>query len=258
MGSLFNTILYQPIFNALILIYNYIPDIGITIIILTIILKLILWPLTKKSLEGQKALQTLQPKMQEIKKKYKNDKMAQSQAMMELYKTEKINPASSCLPMLIQLPILWAVFRVFRNGFKEESMNALYSFVSKPEMLNPLMLNLSFFDLSKPNYLFAVLAGAAQYWQSKMMSTKQPPKNAGDGSRDEMMTSMMNKQMLYFMPAFTVFIGLTLPGGLSLYWMISTLLMVLQQYISFRKSQKVKVESQIHNEKGKSCAQTNF
>ncbi len=233
---MFHTIFYQPILNLVVFLYNIVPghDLGVAIIVLTIIIKMVLWPLSRKSIKAQKALQDLQPKIEEIKKKYADNKEEMGKAMMELYKNHKINPLSSCLPLLVQLPFLWAVFRVFRDGFNNGSLDLVYSFVYKPEVINSVSFGI--LDLSKPNILLAILAGGAQFWQAKMMSTKKP-KVDSKGAQDEGMAAMMNKQMLYMMPAITVFIGLTLPGGLTLYWFVTTVLTALQQIIVFKKKE---------------------
>ncbi|NCO79886.1 hypothetical protein CO116_03080 [Candidatus Falkowbacteria bacterium CG_4_9_14_3_um_filter_38_19] len=237
MANIFQVVFYQPILNLLIFLYNIIPgnDLGLAIIAMTVIIKLILLPLSKQSIRSQKSLQDLQPKINELKKRYADNKGAMGKAMMELYRQEKVNPFSSCLPLLIQLPFLWAVFGVFRNGLNGQSLNLVYSFIHRPEIINPLSFGL--IDLSKPNVVLAVLAGLAQFWQAKMMSTKRPPLKS-KGSRDEDMMAIMNKQMLYFMPALTVFIGLTFPGGLALYWLTTTVLTALQQLYLFKRQER--------------------
>jgi YidC/Oxa1 family membrane protein insertase len=237
MGNIFVIIFYQPILNLLIWIYNVIPghDIGLAIIGLTLIVKLILYPLSKKSLEGQKSLQNLQPKLDAIKKRYVNDKEGQSKAMMELYRQEKVNPLSSCLPLLIQLPFFWAIFRVFRDELSGKATTLLYAFVPHPGALNPVAF--SFVDFSKPNIVLAILAGVSQFVQAKMMPMKQI-KTKDPGAKDENMMAAMNKQMLYFMPIFTIFICLSLPSGLAFYWFVSTLLTIAQQWYMFRKHNK--------------------
>jgi len=237
MANIFQVVFYQPILNLLIFLYNIIPgnDLGLAIIAMTVIIKLILLPLSKQSIRSQKSLQDLQPKINELKKRYADNKGAMGKAMMELYRQEKVNPFSSCLPLLIQLPFLWAVFWVFRNGLNGQSLNLVYSFIHRPEIINPLSFGL--IDLSKPNVVLAVLAGLAQFWQAKMMSTKRPPLKS-KGSRDEDMMAIMNKQMLYFMPALTVFIGLTFPGGLALYWLTTTVLTALQQLYLFKRQER--------------------
>ncbi|QQG52356.1 MAG: membrane protein insertase YidC [Candidatus Falkowbacteria bacterium] len=232
MAHVFTIIFYQPILNLLVWLYNIMPfnDFGAAIIALTIVIKLVFWPLGRKAIKSQKALQDLQPQIEEIKRQYADDKAGSSQAMMALYKNNKVNPFSSCLPLLIQLPFLWAVYRVFSDGLAN-NLDLVYSFIHRPEVINTF--SFGFLDLSKPNTYLALLAGAAQFWQAKMMITKKPAVKT-EGSKDENMMAIMNKQMLYIMPAVTVFIGLSLPGGLTLYWFVLTLLTAVQQAVTFR------------------------
>jgi len=232
---LYSTFFYEPVLNLLVFLYNISPghDLGIAIILLTLVIKIILLPLSKKSLKSQKALQELQPKIEEIKRKFKNKKEEMSRAMMSLYKENKVNPFSSCLPLIIQLPFLLAVFRVFRNGFNNSSLDLVYSFINKPEVINSI--SLGFVDLSAKNNIYlAVAAGLAQFWQTKMMMTKRPAKKT-PGAKDEDMMAIMNKQAMYFMPLLTVFIAYTFPAGLALYWLTTTLLTVFQQLYIFKK-----------------------
>ncbi len=231
LGFLFNEALYRPLFNGLIFLYNAIPfhDFGVAIILLTITIRLILYPLNQKAITSQKALGLLQPQIKEIQSKYSTDKVKQSQVLMEFYKKNNINPASGCLPLLIQLPILIALYQVFWNGLKPESLNALYSFVSRPEAINPMFLGL--INLAKANAMLAILAGIFTFWQSKMMVGLQPSVGQGSG-----FSATMNKQMLYFMPLFTIFIAWKLPAGLTLYWVVTTLAGILQQYYVIKKN----------------------
>ena len=239
MSQIFTVVFYQPILNLLVFLYNIVPghDIGLAIIIMTVVIKLILLPLSKQSIKSQKALQEIQPKIDEIKKMYADKKEEQGRAMMELYKKEKVNPFSSCLPLLIQLPFLWAVFRVFRAGLSGQSLDLVYSFIYRPEVIDTI--SLGFINLAKPNVILAILAGLAQFWQAKMMTTKKPEVKS-EGSKDESMMAAMNKQMLYMMPALTVFIGLSFPGGLALYWLVTTVLTALQQLYVFKKNKHEK------------------
>jgi YidC/Oxa1 family membrane protein insertase len=233
MIELYNKILYQPIFNLLVYLYNTVAfeDIGIAIIAITIIIKLVLYPLSVKSIKAQKALQDLQPKMEELKKKYKKTPEVLGKEMMKLYKEHKISPASSCLPLLIQMPFLIAVYHVFRNGFKPETLDLLYPFVTNPGSLNHIAFG--FIDFSERNIVIALAAGAAQFWASKMLMSKRQPKVSG--AKDEGMAANLNKQMLYFMPLITIFIGISLPGGLTFYWFLTTLLTALQQLYIFKR-----------------------
>lgn len=236
MKELYTILLYQPIFNALVFLYNILPghDIGIAIILLTIIIKILLNPLTAKSLRSQRDLQRIQPKIQDLQQKYKHQKDVLSQELMKLYKAEKVNPFSSCLPLLIQLPFFIAVFSVFQNGLTNpESLKMLYPFIHNPGNINHLTFGI--IDLAKANNLvFAILAGIAQFWQGKMLVKKKPPQNV-PGSKDESMTAAMNVQMTYFMPLITIYISWLLPAGLVLYIVVTTLLTIFQQYRIFKK-----------------------
>jgi len=239
--QLYTTVLYQPLFNLLVFFYNIIPDIGIAILLLTILVKAIIWPLSHKGLKSQKVLQDLQPKLESLKAKYKDNKEKLGQETMALYKREKINPMASCLPLLIQFPIIIAVFRVFRAIFVETvDFSLLYSFVKVPEIINPMMLG--FLDLSKPQIVLAILAGLAQFWQSRIMLKKTKKDTLGpDGKKKELsLPQTMSKQMMYFMPVITVFIAASFPGGLALYWLAITLLGVLDQTFINKSMEKSK------------------
>ncbi len=237
MGEFFHTILIEPIFNLLIFLYGVIPgaDIGFAIIALTVLIKVALWPLMSKSLRSQKALQTLQPKIEDLKKTHGDDREGLAKAMMELYAEEKVNPLSSCLPVLIQLPILIALYRVLLVGFDAGTLEMLYGFVPDPGFINHIFLGV--IDLSRVSIYLAVLAGYFQFMQTRMMISKRPPKEvAGKGeAKDETMMASMNKSMLMFMPVITVVIGATLPAGLTLYWVTVNIVSILQQQFVFSK-----------------------
>lgn len=230
-STFFHVVLYQPLFNIFVGLYNVLPgnDVGLVILVVTVLLRLAVYPLTASSIKAQRSLQELQPKLEALKKQYAGDQQKIAQGTMELYKSNKVNPLASCLPLLVQLPILIALYWVMQDGLASTNLSSsLYSFVKNPGTINPL--SFGFLNLSKPNVVLAVLAGIAQYLQAKTMNRQQPPKEAGEGGKDENMMAMMNKQMLYMMPAMTVLIGFSLPAGLTLYWFWSTILMAGQQY----------------------------
>ncbi|MFA6047394.1 MAG: YidC/Oxa1 family membrane protein insertase [Parcubacteria group bacterium] len=253
MGAIFNTFIYQPIYNLLVLTYNIVPfhDFGIAIIIVTVLIKLVLVPLSKKQIESQKKMQELQPKIKETQNKYKNDKEKQTKALMELYKTHKTNPFSGCLPLIFQLVFLIAIYRVLFNisnaGLRVDS-SALYSFVANPGQINQYFLGIV--DLSKslnlgqltiasvPHIILVILAAGAQYYQTKMLMGKQPKPVKDNTKKDqkEDIAQMMSKQMLYMGPLLTLFIGIKFPAGLALYWLVSTAFAVAQQYQLEKKS----------------------
>lgn len=221
----FNVVLYQPLLNALILLYTYLPgqDFGVAVIVLTLIIKLILHPSSIHAIKNQKALARLQPKIKEIQKKFKNDKQASARATMELYQKEKISPFSGCLPLLLQLPILIALYQVFLKGLKPEVLTAsLYSFVAPPGIIEPTFLGIV--SLAQPNFILALIAGIFQFVHSKISFGKQKTKK-GEFS------AMMQTQMLYFFPIFTVFIVWKLGSIIGLYWIISTLFSIGEQFL---------------------------
>ncbi len=241
--NFFYIILYQPLFNSLVALYNYIPghDFGIAIIFLTIIIRIILFPISVKSVNSQRGLQKLQPKIQEVQKKYKDDKEKQAKEILALYKSEKINPFSGLLLALIQLPILLALYRVFWNGLNPKELATLYSFISNPKHINALFLHI--IDLSKPNLILAILAGLTQYFQTKMLLPKNTPSTGGQNKEADF-SQAMQKQMVYFLPIFTVIILINLPSALGLYWTISGLFSIIQQYLIFKKDNKPEIVKQ--------------
>ncbi len=225
----FYIILYQPLFNALVLFYDYIPgnDFGVAIITLTLVIRFILYPVSVKAVTSQKSLQKLQPRISEIQKKYKDDREKQAKETLELYKNEKINPFSGILLSLIQIPILIALYRVFWNGLNPSELVNLYQFVLNPGHLNPMFLGI--IDLSKANIVMAVLAGVVQYFQTKMLIPKASLEKKKDGKTSDF-SQVMQKQMVYFLPGFTVIILLGLPSALGLYWTASGIFSIIQQY----------------------------
>jgi YidC/Oxa1 family membrane protein insertase len=227
-GAIFNIFIYQPLFNALILLYQYLPgrDFGLAILALTFLIRLILYPLSLQAIRSQKALADLQPKIKEIQQKFKDDRQAQGRAMMELYRKEKINPFSGCLPLILQLPILIALWRIF---FKVEALNFkhLYPFIPHPGEINPWFLGK--IDLSLPHPFLAILAGIFQFWQGKMLAPQKTTFKKSDFSQ------LLQKQMLYFFPIFTILILLKFPSALALYWLSTTIFSILQQYLVLKK-----------------------
>jgi YidC/Oxa1 family membrane protein insertase len=230
--NFFNIILYKPLFNSLIFLYNYIPghDFGIAVISLTIIIRTILVPLSVKSVKSQKALQDIQPKMKALQEKYKNDKEQQAKEVLELYKKEKINPFGGILVLFIQLPILIALYSVFRNGLHSSELVNLYSFVANPININTFFLNIV--DLSKPNLIFAVIAGICQYFQTKMLMPRQ---KTSETDKVAEFAKAMQIQTTYFMPVFTIIILLNLPSALGLYWIVGGIFSTIQQYFILKK-----------------------
>ncbi len=219
--ALLKTILYQPLLNLAVFLYSVIPggDFGIAIVALTVLVRIILFPLSVKTARSQRELQRLQPKLKEVQERLRDNKTAQTEAIMALYREHKINPLMSILPLLIQLPILIALYQVFINIFKPETLSLLYSFVPHPAAVNTRFLGIM--DINAPNKYLAIFAGLAQFIQTKALQQNT------EGAAQTMASS---KSMLYFFPAMIILIGWNLPAGLVLYIITSTLFSVLEQF----------------------------
>lgn len=235
--NFFYLFLYQPLFNLLILLYQYLPgkDFGIAIICLTLLIKIALYPLGIKAIKIQRELQILQPKIKEIQEKYKDDKQKQTAEMLEIYKKEKINPFAGLFVSLLQVPILIALWSVFWGGIQPEKLSALYNFFPHPQSIDPMFLG--FLNLGQPSIALAILAGISQFLQTKTM-TPSPAKNLAGKSQQKPtsdFSKIMEKQMLYFFPIFTIFILWKLPAAIALYWLVTAVFSTVQQYFFLKK-----------------------
>lgn len=243
MLAFFELIAYDPIYNLLISFYNIIPwkDFGIAIILTTLLIRLLIYPISRKQITSQKKLQELQPKIKEVQEKYKNNKEEQAKAMMGLYKEHGVNPVSGCLPIIIYLIVFISIYQTIIHITSAHFLadaNHLYSFVNNPGPINHLFLN--FLDLTKPNIILALITAVAQYFQMRQILGNQPAPKAASAKGDMSdFASIMNKQMLYIAPAATLFIGVTFPAALSLYWLTSTLFMLVQQHLTLKHAPKM-------------------
>lgn len=214
------------------------PSYGLAIIVFTTIVKLAFYPLNHKQMKAMKVMQELQPKIKEIQQREKDPQKA-NQKIMELYREYKVNPAMGCLPLLLQLPILWALFSTLRDFKFVDVAHAKFLWIGKVAPLKiPLLYNMlgkykdlpaAAFSLSTPDpiYLLPLLAGLSSYLSSKL-STPQ-----GEAANNPMTSSMM-----IFMPVFIAYIALSMPSGLVLYWVVFNLLTGLQQFIINRQFQR--------------------
>lgn len=229
LSTIFNSAIYQPLYNALIFLYNLFPDLGVAIVLLTLIIRVMLISLSKKSIESQKKMQEIQPEIKKLQEKYKLDKAKQSQAVMQLYKDKKINPASGCLPMIIQLIVLIALYQVFLAGISfNGDGHLLYSFVKNPQTVNHLAFGL--IDITKSNLFLAFVAAILQFWQTKMLMAKTKKTEEKKPESEPDFSTVMQKQMLYMGPVLTFIFGAKFSAGLPIYWITTTLFMIAQQY----------------------------
>lgn len=230
-SSAFNTFLYQPLFNSLILLYEYLPgkDFGFAVIVLTFLLRMMLFPLMSQTIKYQKIMAEIQPKVKEIQERLKDDQEKQMKEIMALYKEKKINPFSVFIPLLIQLPLLIALFRVFSAGISSGDMANLYSFVSNPGEINYLFLNIV--SLSSPNIILTTLAAATQFFQIKMQNQKTKTKKNEKKDGMAKFSAISQKQMPYLLSGFTFIFLLKAPSALSLYLIVTSLFSIGQQRI---------------------------
>jgi YidC/Oxa1 family membrane protein insertase len=240
MVRLYEILAYEPIYNTLILFYNIVPfkDFGLAIVLTTILVRFLLYPLYQKQISSQKKLQDLQPKIKEVQKKHK-DKEEQARLMMALYKENGVNPVSGCLPAILLFIVFFAIYRAIINIAQAGltvHQESLYAFVQNPGAINHLFLG--FLDITTPNIALAVITAAAVYWQMKMMLGKidgdkeKAPVTSKKTEPD--MATIMNKQMIFIAPAVSLFVGVTFPAALSLYWLTSTVFMIIQQRITLK------------------------
>lgn len=229
----YTELLFRPLFNLLVAITDVLPghQVGLAIIGVTLVVRLVLLPFTWQQARGARRNQTkmaaVQQEIKKLQKKHKDDKAQLAQATMEVYRREGVNPVSGCLPLLVQLPILIALYRVFLVGLGPDTYAFLYSFVPVPVDINLHFLGLV---LTEPSLLLGVVAGVGQFVMMRFF-TPAPQTQPGASDETAAMMAKMQRNMMYFFPVMTVFIALRLPAALALYWVASTVFAIVQQYI---------------------------
>jgi YidC/Oxa1 family membrane protein insertase len=249
-GNIFNVVLYKPLYNALIGFIGTFPwiDAGIVVILFTLLIKLILFPLSQKSVRSQIEMKKIQPEIDEIKLKYKDNKQEQALKTMNLYKEKGVNPFSGIFLTLIQFPILIALYMVFyKGGLSQVHTDVLYSFIKAPEHINTMFLGL--FDITQKNTILAVVVAVGQYLQIRftMPAAKNNPPATSTGGEggDKKDTSFqgelaksMSMQMKYVMPVFMFFIARSFASLVSLYLITSSVFAVGQELYMRKKIAK--------------------
>jgi len=233
MKAILITLFYQPLYNGLVFLLGSLPfaDVGLAVILFTLFIKLVLMPLSKKSLETQVRLKKLEPEIAEIKNKYKTDIQTQGAKIMEIYRANKINPFSGFLLILIQLPIIFSLYYIFlRAGLPSINTDLLYSFVPIPANIDMHLLGK--FNLAEKSIILALLAGVTQFlvtWRA--LPPHEKKKNTGNefSLKDEFAKSL-NVQMRYVMPIVIIFIAYSLSAVVALYWTTSNAFAVVQEY----------------------------
>jgi len=216
-SQFFHSFIYQPLFEFLAFIYNLLPykDLGLAVILLTLLIRLILLPFNIHSLKTQKKLAKLQPEIEKIQKKYKNNKEKQAQELFKLYQKQKVNPLNSFISLIIQVPILIGLYRVFLNGYRD--FNFLF---------------LGTINLSQPSLVMAFITAITQFVQAKLTMRERQQFISGKNSKFQ---KFFQKQTNYFLPLFTFFILLKLPSVLALYFITSNIFTIFQQYFILKE-----------------------
>ena len=225
---LYNVIFYQPILNILVFFYNTIAfrDFGLAIIFTTLLVRFLFYPFFHKSSHQQMVMQRIQPKVKKIQEIHKDNKEKQGQALMDLYKEHDVNPFSSILLLIIQLPILIALYQIVQLSFGAEVLSQLYSFVAAPGAINATLLG--WINLSDKNLALVVCAAIAQYFQARL-AIYQVKGEAPSQSQK------IANQMAIMGPILTIFIFYNFPAAVGLYWFVSSLFSVLQQLVINKK-----------------------
>nr|WP_320114610.1 membrane protein insertase YidC [uncultured Desulfuromonas sp.] len=202
----FFKIIAKPLHTVLNFFYGYIGNYGFSIILLTVIIKLLFWPLTQKSYVSMKAMQKIQPEMKKLRDKYSNDRETLNRKMMELYREHRVNPLGGCLPMLVQIPVFFALYKVLLDTI--ELRHA------------PFMLWITDLSVKDPYYITPLIMGLTMFIQQKLTPNTMDP---------------MQAKMMLAMPVVFTFLFLNFPAGLVIYWLVNNLLTIFQQYLIYKK-----------------------
>lgn len=219
---MFHTLFYEPIYNLIVVILTIVPlhDIGIAIIVATLVVKFLLLPINLSALRTQYLMKRLEPEMNKIKEIQKTKPQEASKMMIELYKKEKVNPFSSLFAVILQIPLFFALYFVFSEGLHADA-NSLYSFVHFPETLHTLAFGL--FDVTtKGNIVIAILTGLSSYALAHRQTAEMgKKKEAHEESFQDQFMKSMKIQMLYVLPVIIGISAFVLPSALGVYWITS-------------------------------------
>lgn len=234
MASLFNTLISEPLYSGLIFLIGKLPffDVGVVIIIFTIIIKLILLPLSIKASKSQLEMKSAEKDLAEIKEKYK-DKNEQGVKMMEYYKEKGMNPFTSIFIVLIQIPILIGLYRVF-IGLPNINTELLYSFIGVPLATDINMVFLGLVDMSQKSLVLALLVGISTYFQTSLATSGQKT----DGVKQGDMAKAMSFQMKYFLPPFITIVVYNISSAIALYLLVSNIFSIIQEIYIKKKYHK--------------------
>lgn len=232
MSFLYHTFFYDPLYNALIILFKAFPwaDAGVVVVILTVLVRLILYPLSRKAVLTQVKMAEIAPELNAIKEKYKNNTEEQARRTLALYKEKKVNPFSGIFVIIIQIPIILALYQIFLH-LPEVNKTLLYSFITSPEIINMTFLGL--LDVGGKSAGIAVLAGISTYFQF-YVSAKGQKAPEGNSFGDNLAKSMQ-KQMKYVFPVIMTLISYQVSGVVGLYFLTTNLFSIAQELFVRRK-----------------------
>ncbi len=242
MIDIFNTLFYEPLYNGLIFLISVVPgaDLGIAIVLLTLAVKLLILPLAHKSVKSQAKIKIIEPEVKEIKNKFNKDKQEQAKKVMELYKKHGVNPFTGCFLVLVQLPVVLALYWVFFKGLGSVNTEILYSFVKVPQNIDTHFLGL--IDMMGKSVFLALIAGIAQYYQMKLSLPPQvsdiDKKNTELSFKDEFIKNM-STQMRYVLPVFVFFISYTISAAVALYWATNNTFSVIHELVVKKQAKAI-------------------
>lgn len=247
MGFLYfyNLIFYQPLFNALVYLTKVLPfhDLGLAVISLTVIVRLVIFPFTHRSIKSQIKMKSLEPELQKIREEFKDKKEEQGRKTMELYRRHGVSPFSGCLMLLVQLPILIALYQVFSTNFGE-GVKYLYSFVSLPPLMNTKFLGLV--ELTKGSVILAALAAFTQFFQIRLSMPALSVNKSSQSFQNDFQRAM-SVQSKYILPVFIFFISFRLPAAIALYWTTLNFFAIIHEGWVRKKANETARENKIIN-----------
>ncbi len=246
-SALYNSLIYVPLYNGLVFLLTHVGAIigvGGVVILFTVIVKTLLFPLSKAALKNQIHMKELEPKLAAIRKEYKDNPQELSMRTMQVYKENKLNPLLGIFLLLIQIPIIIALYRIFlTGGLPTIHTDILYSFIKAPShAIDMIFLGI---DITKKSLILALIAGITQYFQVKFSVSNISPTPTSTSDKPELGTEMMkamNTQMKYVMPVIVVVIAYTVNAGIALYWATSNLFAIAQEVVVRRKLKKTVVQ----------------
>jgi YidC/Oxa1 family membrane protein insertase len=235
-SNLFHTIVYEPIYNALVYFVDILPghDVGFAVIIVTVIVRFILYPLSRRAIKAQMAMKAIAPEIEELKKKYKNKPEEQGRAIFALYRERDVHPFAGILVILVQLPILFGLYWVFaRGGLPEINADILYSFVAMPALVDMEFLGL--INMAGHSIVLSVLAGISQFIYTRLSMGPRGQKTAAEASFSEDMARTLDVQMRYVLPLMVGVFAYFIAAAAPLYWLTGNVFMVIQELLSGRR-----------------------